>query len=286
MQARSRVIGMDVPSSCFLASAFSGKNVQDATKLWTQDKVDLSALTCWTERHLEPGDIIVMESGSNSFECCLPLTKLRVQAIVDLKTDAVDSVKVVQAHLSGLPKEVWEPDETCRERREILACYQRATRDATRTQKRLTGWVTQHGLKRPEGMTWKSPKAPGWKMRQKAWNASQKMLIESMFADLHHARKSKERLEAYMAPDVMNSPQWMKLLQICGLRHSTAFAMAAVIGDIPRFKNPKQGYLLRWTSHNINVPAWLIDSTGEGLRRVATVPRIAVGFNPRFRHAR
>jgi hypothetical protein len=25
-------------------------------------------------------------------------------------------------------------------------------------------------------------------------------------------------------------------------------------------------------------PAWLIDSTGEVLRRVATVPRIAVGF--------
>lgn len=252
IQARSRVIGMDVHPSCFSVSAFSGKNVQDATKLWTHDKVEISKLQTWASRHLVPGDIVVMESGSNSFECCHKLIELGFQAVVlesfsvgkigeaYLKTDAVDSVKIAQAYLSGLAKEVWQPDDVCRERREILACYQRATRDCTRAQNRLTSWATLHVLKRPEGMTWKSPKALGWLLRQKAWTASQKMLIESMFADLHHARSSKERLEAYMAEDVMSSPQWMKLLQICGLRHITAFAMAAVIGDISRFKNPKK----------------------------------------------
>ena len=252
IQARSRVIGMDLHPSCFSVSAFSGKNIHDATKLWTHDKVDLSALTRWAERHLEPGDIVVMESGSNSFECCLKLTKLGVQAIVlesfsvgkigeaYLKTDAVDSVKIAQVYFSGLAKEVWQPDDDCRERREILACYQRAARDGTRAQNRLTGWITQHALKRPEGMTWKSDKAPGWMLRQKNWSASQRMLIESMFADLRHALAQKRALEAHMAEDVMNAPQWMKLLQICGLRHITVFALAAMIGDIARFKNPKK----------------------------------------------
>jgi transposase len=252
IQARSRVIGMDLHPSCFSASAFSGKSNHDATKLWTHDKVDLPALTRWAERHLVPGDIVVMESGSNSFECCLQLTNLGVQAIVlesfsvgkigdaYLKTDAVDSVKIAQAYLSGLAKEVWQPDDTCRERREILACYQRAARDCTRAQNRLTSWVTQHALKRPQGMTWKSDKAPGWMLRQKNWSASQRMLIESMFADLRHAMAQKKSLEAYMAEDVMKAPQWMKLLQICGLRHITVFALAAMIGDIARFKNPKK----------------------------------------------
>lgn len=252
IQARSRVIGMDLHPSCFSASAFLGKSIHDATKLWTHDKVDLSALTSWAQRHLEPGDIVVMESGSNSFECSLQLTELGVQAIVlesfsvgkvgdaYLKTDAVDSVKIAQAYLSGLAKEVWQPDATCRERREILACYQRAAKDATRAQNRLTGWVTQHALKRPQGMTWKSPKAREWMLRQKAWTASQRMLIDGMFADLHHALSRKKSLEAYMAEDVMNSPQWMKLLQICGLRHITVFALAAMIGNIARFKNPKK----------------------------------------------
>ena len=252
IQARSRVIGMDLHPSCFSASAFSGKSIHDATKLWTHDKVDLSALTSWAQRHLEAGDIVVMESGSNSFECSLQLTELGVQAIVlesfsvgkvgeaYLKTDAVDSVKIAQAYLSGLAKEVWQPDASCRERREILACYQRAAKDATRAQNRLTGWVTQHALKRPQGMTWKSPKALEWMLRQKAWTASQRMLIDGMFADLRHALSRKQSLEAYMAEDVMNSPQWMKLLQICGLRHITVFALAAMIGNIARFKNPKK----------------------------------------------
>jgi transposase len=89
-------------------------------------------------------------------------------------------------------------------------------------------------------MTWKSDKAPGWMLRQKNWSASQRMLIESMFADLRHAMAQKKSLEAYMAEDVMKAPQWMKLLQICGLRHITVFALAAMIGDIARFKNPKK----------------------------------------------
>jgi len=64
---------------------------------------------------------------------------------------------------------------------------------------------------------------------------------------------------------------------------SAIFSCRVVMGscfDAGMRKIDYQGYLRRWTSHNINVPAWLIDSTGEGLRRVATVPRIAVGFNP------
>ncbi len=251
-QARSRVIGLDLHPSCFSASAFTGTNIQNSEKLWTHDKVELPQLSRWVKRHLEPGDLVVMESGSGSFECCSRLIELGIQAVVlesfsvgkigesHLKSDAVDSVKIAKVYLSGLAKEVWQPDEICKERREILAMYQRATRDCTRTQNRLTGWSTQHGLQRPQGMTWKSDKAHGWMLRQRAWTPSQSMLIESMFEDLGHAHGKKKRLESYMAEDLMNSPAWMKLLQICGIRHITAFALAAIIGDISRFRNPKK----------------------------------------------
>jgi transposase len=250
-QARSRVIGMDLHPSCFSASAFYGTNVQNAKKGWTHDKVELSRLCSWAKHHLEPGDIVVMESGSNSFECCTRLIQLGFRAVVlesfsvgkigesHLKNDIVDSEKIAKVYLSGLAKEVWQPDELCKERREILAMYQRATRDCTRTQNRLTGWSTQHGLQRPKGMTWKSDKAHGWMLRQRAWTLSQQILIDSMFDDLRHAHGKKKRLEAHMAEELMKSPTWMKVLQICGIRHITAFALAAIIGDISRFKNAK-----------------------------------------------
>jgi len=251
-QARSRVIGLDLHPSCFSASAFYGTNVQNAKKVWTHDKVEWSQLTRWARKHLQSVDIVVMESGSNSFECCARLLELNIRAVVlesfsvgkigesHLKNDVVDSEKIAKVYLSGLAKEVWQPDDICKERREILALYQRATCDCTRTQNRLTGWSTQHGLQRPKGMTWKSDKAHGWMLRQRAWTLSQRMLIDSMFEDLRHAHGKKKKLEAHMAEELMKSPTWMKLLQISGIRHITAFALAAIIGDISRFKNAKK----------------------------------------------
>lgn len=252
IQARSRVIGVDIHPSCFSASAFQGRNISEASHLWTHDKVELPRMMSWASKHLQPGDIVVMESGSNSFEWCARLIEKGYQAVVlesfsigqigeaYLKNDAVDSIKIAKVYLSGLAKEVWKPDEVCRERREILSIYQRAVRDCTRTQNRLTAWVTQHGLQRPHGMTWKSIKAKPWMLRQRAWTVSQQMLIKGMFDDLRHTLKKKEQLSGYMAEEVMNTPELMRLLQICGIRHITAYALGAIIGDISRFKTPKK----------------------------------------------
>jgi transposase len=251
-QARSRVIGMDIHPSCFSASAFQGRNIEEASHLWTHDKVELPRMLSWASKHLQVGDIVVMESGSNSFEWCTRLIEKGYQAVVlesfsvgqignsYLKNDAVDSIKIAKVYLSGLAKEVWKPDEVTRERREILANYQCAVRDCTRSQNRLTGWATQHGLQRPNGMTWKSIKAKPWMFRQRAWTIPQQMLIKVMFADLKHTLERKEMLASHMAEEVMSNPTLMRLLQICGIRHITAYALAAVIGDISRFKTPKK----------------------------------------------
>ncbi len=252
IQERGRVIGMDLHPSCFSASAFDGSNMHNATHLWTHDKVALEKLESWAKRQLNPQDIVVVESGSNSFECCSKLRALRIRAIVlesysvgrigdsHLKSDVVDSMKIAQVYLSGLAKEVWQPDEQCRERREILSLYQRATKDGTCMQNRITSWCTQHALQRPKGMTWMSAKSQDWLMRQKAWTDMQKLLIAQMFDDLHHAKTKQANLKRHMAEAVMNDPQLALLLQIAGIRHITAYALAAIIGDISRFKNPKK----------------------------------------------
>lgn len=252
IQARSRVIGVDIHPSCFSASAFQGRNIDEASHLWTHDKVELPRMLSWASKHLQEGDIVVMESCSNSFEWCTRLIEHGYQAVVlesfsvgkigeaYLKSDAIDAVKIAKVYLSGLAKEVWKPDALCRERREILAIYQRAVRDCTRTQNRLTAWCTQHGLQRPKGMTWKSSKAQSWLLRQRKWSISQKMLIEGLFEDLKHTSAKKDKLSGYMAEEVMATPALMRLLQICGIRHITAYALGAMIGDISRFKNAKK----------------------------------------------
>lgn len=251
-QARSRVIGLDIHPSCFSASAFAGRNIQEAKHLWSHDKVDMVDLTRWAKKRLEPTDIIVMEACNNAFECCKDLQTLGFRALVlesyavgkigesHLKNDLVDSMKIAQVYLSGLAKEVWQPDEICRERRELLSIYQRATKDCTRVQNRLTAWATQHRLARPVGMSWRSLKAESWMLRQRAWSATQRMLIEGLFADLKHTHSKKSRVEAHIAEIVTSDPILAKVLQICGLRHLCVFALAASVGEISRFKNAKK----------------------------------------------
>ncbi len=66
------------------------------------------------------------------------------------------------------------------------------------------------------------------------------MLINNMFDTLEFSLKQKKRLEIAMAKDVMADKQLIKLLQISGIRHITAFAAGAIVGDISRFRNQKK----------------------------------------------
>jgi hypothetical protein len=158
-QGQSRIIGMDLHPSCFSASALlNNNNATKAIVQWTHDKVNYQNLTKWATKHLFKTDIVVVEAGSNSFDCVKKLKQLDICCIVlesysaskigkaYLKNDKVDSIKLARAYISGLAKEVWDPDKKTLERREILSLYQYSTRNTTKAQNRITAWCTQHGI--------------------------------------------------------------------------------------------------------------------------------------------
>jgi transposase len=65
-------------------------------------------------------------------------------------------------------------------------------------------------------------------------------LLDEMLSELQLAEARRRRLVALMAQEVASDRSLLQLIRLLGVRHIIAFAIAAVIGDIARFANPKK----------------------------------------------
>lgn len=251
-QGKGRIIGMDVHPTVFSACGLENTDARTAKELFVHNQVDMDDLERWFRKHHQAGDLYVMESSCNSFETAKRLRQLGGLVVVlesfrigqiqkaYLKDDKVDARKIARVYLSGLGIEVWQPDEKTRERREVLAVYERAKRDSVRCRNRIWSWLTQHGVKKPQGLKLADETGLQWIMKSRPWSLRQKLLIEVMHSNLVYAQSKRKELKRLMAAEIAEDPDLLKLQQLCGLRLIVIYALGAVIGDISRFKNPKK----------------------------------------------
>ena len=93
-------------------------------------------------------------------------------------------------------------------------------------------------------------KAHGWLPRQ--WQ-----LIEGLLLELSHAEQQRKHWRCLIAQGVLDDPQLVSMVRLCGVREMVAFALGAIVGDIKRFSSPKK--LVKYIGLN---PAF--DDSGEG----------------------
>lgn len=251
-QNKGRIIGMDIHPTVFSACALENKPGPKPQEFFLHHLVDMDDLENWYKSNGQVGDLYVMEACNNSFETARRLTALGAHAIVlesfrigqiskaYLKDDKVDARKIAKVYLSNLAIEVWQPDEETRERREVLAVYNRVVRDCTRCRNRIWSWLTQHGIKRGKGIKLTEESGLNWILRTKKWSARQQLLIRTMHENLINAQTKRKELKQLMAVEIAEDTELLKLQQLCGLRLITIYALAAVIGNIGRFKTPKK----------------------------------------------
>lgn len=79
-----------------------------------------------------------------------------------------------------------------------------------------------------------------WVLKCRDWTENQQELIRVLFEDLWHAWQKRTHLRMLMAREVTSDPDMLQLVRLCGLRHITVYALVAFIGDISRFRTPKQ----------------------------------------------
>lgn len=247
-----RVIGLDMHPDVFSAAALSGPDAQRATQHWVHDRVAVSGFERWLVKHVKPEDLIAIEASGNTFAMVdrirangrhvVVLESLRAGQIrkAYCNTDKLSAVKLAKVYLSGLAHEVWVPDETTRERREVFFSHRRTVKDTTLGRNRIRSWLTDHGVRAPKGLRLTHSSGRGWALNCRTWTATQRIIIEQLFTDLWQAEARRKKLRALMAEEVTTDPKMLQMIRLLGIRHITAYALAAIIGDINRFRTPKQ----------------------------------------------
>src|SRR6185369_8328681 len=75
-------------------------------------------------------------------------------------------------------------------------------------------------------------------------------------SELRHANEQRERWRSLIAQEVLDDPQLLSIVRLCGVREMVAFALGAFVGDVKRFAHPKK--LVKYVGLN---PAF--DDSGE-----------------------
>jgi len=162
-QKNKRIIGLDMHPDVFCAAALVGDEAINARLLWLHDRMKTQELEGWAKKHLQAGDILVLEASGNSFDVAGRLHACGHRAIVLESTqaskikhnfcndDRQSAVKLARVYLSGLAKEVWQPDARTRERRDIFFAHRNAVKDSTSARNRLRGFLNEHGVRLPAG---------------------------------------------------------------------------------------------------------------------------------------
>jgi transposase len=248
IKVSKRVIGIDIHPRCFAAAALTINKKQ----LWLHSRVEMVDLDKWLEKNILPGDILVLESGSNSFffaekvaACdaeCIVLDSVKVGKISKsyLKTDKEDAVKIAKVYLSGLAEEVWKPDLKTVLRRQVLSKYVQTNKTINKTKNMIKSFLVENGVNFPKGKKVYSKEGKAWVLSLKEFEMTQKLLVGLMYDDLEHALKNKKTLAKIMAQDLLTDDNAMGLIKLCGIRTICAFALVAAAGDIKRFPSPKK----------------------------------------------
>jgi transposase len=265
-----RVIGLDAHPDTFTAALLQGRTPAQAITEKVFNRVPMAQLPNWTKKHTRAEDLIVLEASGNSFQIVRTLAALGRRALVlescqlgklkeaHANNDKLSAIRIGKAWLAGTAKVVWVPDPKTQERRDWFHAHRKAVKRATQVRNRLRSYLSDHGVRLKKGTPLAKGRAAETQLRRlQHWSARQWQVIEGVLMELRHADEQRAHWRSLIAQEVLADPQLLEMVRLCGVREMVAFALAALIGDIHRFADPKK--LVKYIGLN---PAF--DESGEG----------------------
>jgi transposase len=246
------IIGLDAHPDSFTAAILSGPTPAAAIVEKTFNKVPLGQLQKWAEKNTSVQDLIVLEASGNSFQVVRMLAAVKRQAKVleschlgklkeaHANNDKISAVRIGKAYLAGTAKEVWVPDEKTQERRDWFHAYRKATKRTTQMHARLRSYLSDHGVRPQKGSFTKPGEMESVLRKKHPWSPRQWQVIELLLLELRHADQQRQQWRSLIAQEVLGAPELLAMVRLCGVREIVAFAMAAFVGDIQRFADPKK----------------------------------------------
>jgi transposase len=249
-----RVIGLDAHPDSFTAAVIRGSTPAAAIVEKTFNKVPLGQLVSWAQKHTTAQDRILLEASGNSFQIVRKLKELGRQALVleschlgklkeaHANNDKISAVRIGKAYLAGTAKEVWLPDTKTQERRDWFHAHRKAVKRLVQARNSLLSYLSDNGVRGLKKGTRLSQAGVGEQQLRQArqWSARQWQVIEAQLMQLRHAEEQRAHWRSLIAQEVLDDPQLLALVRVCGVRDLIAFALGAFIGDIKRFAKPKK----------------------------------------------
>ena len=262
-----RVVGLDGHPDSFTAALLRGPTPAAAIVEKVFNKVPLSQLESWAQKHTTEQDLFVLEASGNSFQIARTLTELGRQSKVlescqlgklkeaHANNDKISAVRIGKAYLAGTAKEVWVPDPKTQEWRDLFHAHCKCVKRTTQMCNRVLSYLSDHGVRLSSTLS--QSQEDQQRVRQAhPWSVRQQQVIDGYFMDWRHAEEQRAHWQSLIAQEVLAEPVLLSLVRLCGVRDQVAFALGAIIGDIKRFANPRK--LVKYIGLN---PAF--DDSGE-----------------------
>lgn len=248
-----RVIGLDVHPDSFTAAILHGPTPAAAVVERVFNKVPLAQLPHWARQHTTAQDLVVLEASGNSFQVVRTLATVARPAKVlesyhlgklkeaHANNDKLSAVRIGKAYLAGTAKEVWVPDAQTQERRDWFHAYRKATKRTTQMRARLRSYLSDNGVRLPRHARLTRPgPVEAWIRQARDWSPRQWQVMAGLLLELRHADEQRQHWRSLIAQEVLADPQLLSIVRLCGVRDLIAFTLAAFIGDIQRFADPKK----------------------------------------------
>ncbi|HEX9045621.1 MAG TPA: IS110 family transposase [Verrucomicrobiae bacterium] len=266
---KGRVVGFDSHPDSFTAAILNGPTPAAATVEKMFNKLPMGQLTQWAKKHTGPEDQIVLEASGNSFQVVRQLAKIGRKAKVlescqmgklkeaHANNDKISAVRIGKAYLAGTAKEVWVPDAPTQERRDWYHAYRKTVKRSGQVRSSLRSYLSDNGVRLKKHIHLTKPAEAEAAIRStQEWTPHQWRVIEGKLLELRHAEDQRAHWHQLMAQEVLEDPELLALVRLCGVREITAFAIGAFIGDIHRFASAKK--LVKYIGFN---PAF--DDSGQ-----------------------
>src|SRR5919197_6702987 len=264
-----RVVGLDCHPDSFTAAIVRGQTPAVALTEQLFNKVPMSRLQSWAQKHSTGQDLLVLEASGNSFHVARSLAAIQRRALVlescqmgklkeaHANNDKISAVRIAKAYLAGTAKKVWVPDAKTQERRDYFHAHRKASQRTTQLRNRLGSYLSDNGVRLKKGTRLAQASAQELLRQAKPWTSRQWQIIEGMLLELRHAEEQRLHWRRLIAQEVLSDPELLSIVRLCGVADVVAFALGALVGDIQRFASPKS--LVKYIGLN---PAF--DDSGQG----------------------
>ena len=229
-----------------------GLNAQQEPILLAR-KINVDAYPKWAKANLKPGDAVVIEATTNTwnlYDATAPLVgkvvvahpfEVKQIANARVKTDKLDVYRLARLLAADLVPEVWVPPIEVRELRTLIAHRRKLVKLRTMTKNRLHSLVHRNNLVPPEGGPFADKNRSWWEGL--SLSAVEKLRIRQDLALLDHLEPQIGEVDQELAR-LSTQPPWEPytpyLLQLPGFGLINTMTVLSAVGDITRFPHAKK----------------------------------------------